>query len=66
MKYILLSIILSIFFLNNSLTKNQFKKDCKPTNDQTIILPGIFNHKPVTKCEGDIFLKTFEIGRAHV
>ena len=60
MKFILISIIISTFFMNGFIFENTRTQNCKPTNDQSITLPGIFNHKPVTECSGDILLKSFE------
>ena len=60
MKLILISLIFSTFFMDGFLTGKPKMQDCKPTNDQSITLPGIFNHTPVTESSGDILLKSFE------
>jgi len=60
MKVILITFILSSIFMNDNSIKNSNKNNCEPTNDQTITLPGVFDHKPIAECEGDIYYKSFE------
>lgn len=60
MKFILIFIFFPTIFMNDFIMEKTRTQNCKPTNDQSITLPGIFNHKPVTECSGDILLKSFE------
>lgn len=67
MKLILFSFLLLPVFLimrpaRNTEMKNLAEKqtkECNPSNDLTVMLPGIFNHKPVTECKGDILSESF-------
>jgi len=60
MKLILVTFILSTIFMNEFNINNSNQNKCKPTYDQTITLPGVFDHKPVSECTGDIYYKSFE------
>lgn len=67
MIYILI-IIIPLLSINSSSVKEQKKMennvtnqgDCKPSNDNLTMLPGILNLEPVTVTEGDIYSHTFE------
>lgn len=67
MKLIIIPLLAFLFFLFNHsnenpktkiLNKNQ-KAECKPSNDQTIMLPGVFSHNPIAECNGDILSESF-------
>lgn len=60
MKIILFALIFSSFFMKNTSIKKSTQYKCIPTNDPTIMLDGVFNHEPITECEGDIYYKSFE------
>ena len=60
-------IIIPLLSINNSSVKEQEKMgqievhqgDCKPSNDNLTILPGILNLEPVTESEGEIYSDSF-------
>ncbi len=67
MKIILIPLLFFPFLLINhsaentkmkSITKKQ-TGNCKPSNDETIMLPGVFSHIPIAECNGDILSESF-------
>lgn len=67
MKLIIIPLLFFPFFLISHSTeftkmKSDAKKQtepCKPSNDLTIMLQGVFNHNPITECKGNILSVSF-------